>query len=126
MDVMSRDSSEFDTVLDLCRDHHRRIVLAVLAEEHRSLTVNDLSTAILKYNHQTPITAVSEEVLTDIRLSLYHEHIPKLESEGVIEYDSERQHVVPTERFDQLQPSISAIIEADPREHCNEYAFLHT
>ena len=111
---MSRDSIEFDTVLDLCRDQHRRIVLAVLAEEHRSLTVNDLSKAILKYNHQTPVTEVSEDVLAGIRLSLYHEHIPKLESEGVVEYDPERQHVVPAEWFDQLQPSLSAIIEADP------------
>lgn len=114
VDVMSRESIDFDTVLDLCRDQHRRIVLAVLAEEHRSLTVNDLSRTILKYNHQTQVTEVSEEVLAEIRLSLYHEHIPKLESEGVIEYDPERKHLVPTERFDQLQPSISAIIEADP------------
>ncbi|WP_224447969.1 DUF7344 domain-containing protein [Haloprofundus salilacus] len=111
---MSRDSIEFDTVLDLCRDQHRRIVLAVLAEEHRSLTVNDLSKAILKYNHHAPVTEVSEEVLAEIRLSLYHEHIPKLASKGVIEYDPERQHVVPTERFDQSQPLLSSIIEADP------------
>ncbi|MCU4974126.1 hypothetical protein OB955_15460 [Halobacteria archaeon AArc-m2/3/4] len=111
---MSRDSTEFDAVLDLCRDHHRRIVLAVLAEERRPLTMNDLSKAILKYNHSTPVTEVSEEVLTEIRLSLYHEHIPKLESEEIIEYDPERQHVVPTERFDQLRPSLSVIIEVDP------------
>ncbi|WP_290817998.1 hypothetical protein [Halovivax sp.] len=111
---MSRDSIEFDAVLDLCRDQHRRIVLAVLAAERRPLTVNDLSKAILKYNHQTAVTEVADEVFAEIRLSMYHKHVPKLESEGVIEYDAERQHVVPTERFDQLQPSLSAIIEADP------------
>ncbi|MFP9193776.1 DUF7344 domain-containing protein [Natronosalvus vescus] len=111
---MSREPIEFDTILDLCRDQHRRIVLAVLAEEHRSLTLDDLSKAILKYNHQTPVTAASEEVLTEIRLTLYHEHIPKLESEGIIEYDTERQHVVPTKQLDQLNPSLFAIIEADP------------
>lgn len=114
MGVMSRDSIEFDTVLDLCRARHRRIVLAVLAEERRSLTVNDLSKTVLKHDYQTPVTEVSEEVLAEIRLALYHEHIPKLASVGVIEYDPERQHVVPTAWFDQLQPSLSAIIEADP------------
>ncbi|MCU4742645.1 DUF7344 domain-containing protein [Natronoglomus mannanivorans] len=60
------------------------------------------------------VKEVSEEVFAEIRLSLYHEHIPKLESEEIIEYDPERQHVVPTERFDQLRPSLSAIIEVDP------------
>ncbi|MFC6718377.1 hypothetical protein ACFQGT_12105 [Natrialbaceae archaeon GCM10025810] len=76
--------------------------------------MNDLSKAILKYNHRTPVTEVSEELLAEIRIALSHDHIPKLESAGVIEYDPERQHVVPTERFDQLRPLLSAIIEADP------------
>ncbi len=76
--------------------------------------MNDLSKVILKYNHQTPVTAASEAVLAEIRLALSHEHIPRLASAGVVEYDPERQHVVPTERFDQLQPSLFAIVDADP------------
>jgi len=39
---MSEDSIAFDSVLDLCQNQHRRIVLGTLAEEQRSLTVNDL------------------------------------------------------------------------------------
>ncbi|WP_306058990.1 DUF7344 domain-containing protein [Natronococcus wangiae] len=111
---MNESSIEFDAVLDLCRDRHRRIALAVFEEEQRSLTVNDLTKTILKYNHQTPVTEVSEEALTEIRVSLYRVHIPKLESVGVIEYDPERQHAEPTERFDQLRPYLSAIIDLDP------------
>lgn len=104
----------FDTVLDLCGDEYRRITLAVLAAEWRSLTVNDLSGTILTYNHHTPVIDASEELLTEIRVSLTHTHIPKLESAGVIEYDSERQLVEPTERFDQLQPHLSTILSTDP------------
>ncbi|MDG5819947.1 hypothetical protein QA609_14145 [Natronococcus sp. A-GB7] len=104
----------FNTILELCGDEHRRIILAVLAEEQRSLTVNDLRRTILTYNHHTPVTDASEEVLTEIRVSLSHTHIPKLESAGVIEYDSERQLVEPTEQFDQLQPHLSAILGTDP------------
>jgi hypothetical protein len=111
---MSERPITFDTVLDLCRDKHRRIVLAVLAAEQRSLTVNDLRRTILTRNHHTPVIDASEEVLTEIRVSLHHVHIPKLESTGVIEYDSERQLVEPTEQFDQLQPHLSAIIGTDP------------
>ncbi|QFU82266.1 DUF7344 domain-containing protein [Natronorubrum aibiense] len=111
---MSENPIAFDTVLDVCGDEHRRIILAVLAEEQRSLTVNDLRSTILNYNHHTPVTEASEEVLTEIQSSLSHTHIPKLESAGVIEYDSERQLVEPTEQFDQLQPHLSAILGTDP------------
>lgn len=112
--VMNEESGDFDTALDLCQDEYRRIVLAVLAEEQRSLAVTDLTKAILKWNHQTSVTEISEEVQTQIQLSLHHAHIPKLESEGVIEYDVERKRVEPTEQFDQLQPYLAAIIDIDP------------
>ncbi|WP_049912606.1 DUF7344 domain-containing protein [Natrialba hulunbeirensis] len=111
---MSESPIPFDTVLDLCGDEHRRIILAVLAAEQRSLMVNDLRSTILTHNHHMPVTDASEEVLTEIQSSLHHTHIPKLESAGIIEYDSERQLVEPTEQFDQLQPHLSAILGTDP------------
>jgi len=111
---MSEDSIAFDSVLDLCQNQHRRIVLGTLAEEQRSLTLNDLTKAILKYNHQTPITEASENVLTEIRLSLHHVHLPKLASKGLINYDPEKELVEPIEQFDQVQPTLSTILDADP------------
>lgn len=111
---MSERPIAFDTVLDLCDDRNRRIVLAVLAEERRSLTVNDLRSKILAQSHQRTVSNVSEETRTKIRLSLCHTHVPKLESAGVVEYDPERQLVEPTDRFDRLEPHLSAILEADP------------
>jgi hypothetical protein len=110
---MSEDSIAFDSVLDLCQNQHRRIVLGMLAEEQRSLTLNDLTKAVLKYNHQTPLTEASKDVLAEIRLSLYHAHLPKLASEGLINYDPERQLVEPTEQLDQMQPTLSTILDAD-------------
>lgn len=114
LDLMSRDSIAFDSVLDLCQNQHRRIVLAVLTEEQRSLTLNDLTKTILKYNHHTPITEVSGDVLTEIRCSLYHVHLPKLASEGLVTYDPDRQLVELTEQFEQVQPTVSTILDGDP------------
>lgn len=111
---MSEDSIEYGTVLDICKHHHRRIVLATLAEEQRPLTLNDLTHAILRYNHQTTIVDASNQLLTQIQQELYRSHIPKLESIGVVEYDPERRQVEPTEQFDQLHPYLPAIIDADP------------
>ncbi|WP_290815376.1 hypothetical protein [Halovivax sp.] len=105
---------EFDAVLDLCRDRRRRIVLAVLADQQRSLTLNDLVKTIVKHNHHLPVTAVSGAEFSRVRVSLTHVHIPALEAASVIDYDSNRALVEPTARFDELQPRLSAVIEADP------------
>jgi len=111
---MSEASTSFNTVLDQCRNRQRRILLAILAAEQRSLTLNDMTKTVVKYNHQTPLTEVSEEVLADIRLSLHHIHLPKLSSGGLISYDPDRNLVEPTEQFEQVQPTVSAILDTDP------------
>lgn len=111
---MSESTIAFDTVLDLCRNQHRRVVLAVLIDQQRSLTLNDLRNTVIKHNHHTSINEAPTEDITRIQLELQHIHIPKLEATGVIEYDSNRQLVEPTEQFDKLQPYLSTIIDADP------------
>ncbi|WP_408958571.1 hypothetical protein [Natrinema sp. 74] len=110
---MSEKPLAFDTVLDLCADQHRRIALAALANEQRSLTVNDLTKAIAKYNHHVPVTEMPKGSLTELQISLHHAHLPKMEASGLIDYNQERGLVEPTEQFKQMQPQLSAIIEAD-------------
>ena len=112
--IVSETTSAFDSILGLCRDQHRRIVLATLAAEQRSVTLNDLTQAVLKYNYQASPTAVSEDVLTEVRLSLHHIHLPKLASDGPITYDPDRQVVEPTEQSKQVQSTVSMILDADP------------
>lgn len=111
---MDENSIETDEALDLCRNQRRRIVLTVLAEEHGSLTVDDLTAAVLEHDHQTPATEVPDDVTARVRLSLYHEHLPKMASTGVVEYDPEQLLVEPTEQFDRLQPYLSTVVGADP------------
>ena len=111
---MSEDFLTLDAILDLCQHQHRRIVLKMLAEEQRRLPLNDLTEAILKYNHQTPVTEASEDVVTEIRISLYHVQLPKLASEGLIDHDPERQLVEPTEQFDRVLPTLSPVLDVDP------------
>ena len=88
-------------------------MLALLAAEQRSLTLNDLTQTVLEYNHQASLTEVSEDVLTEIRLSLHHIHLPKLASDGLITYDPDRKLVDPTEQFEQVEPTLATILDAD-------------
>ncbi|WP_425607441.1 DUF7344 domain-containing protein [Halomontanus rarus] len=48
-----------------------------------------------------------------MRISLSHVHLPKLTAEGLINYDPERQLVEPTKQLDQVQPTLSTILDAD-------------
>lgn len=111
---MSDHSGALDTVIDLCRNEHRRIVLGALTAEQHGLSVNDLTSAILKYTHHRPETAVSDDELPQIQVSLHHTHLPKMESAGLIEYDPERGHVEPTAELAQLQSYLAPIFDADP------------
>ena len=111
---MSRNFIHFDSLLDICRNQHRRIVLGALTEEQRAVTLDDLTRGIIKYNHQTPISEISEDVRREIRLSLYHVHLPKLAAEGFVRYCSAQQLVEPTEKLKEAQPTLSTILAADP------------
>lgn len=113
MDRVMSSSIDSDTVLGLCADQHRRIALAVLANEQRSLTRNDLTKAIAKHNHHVPVTEMPKERLSEVQISLHHVHLPKIEAAGLVNYDQERGLVEPTEQFEEVQPQLSALFEAD-------------
>ena len=107
-------SIDFDTVLELSRTEHRRIVLGLLAGHGRTLTINDLTKAIVKHNHGIPVSDASAELFESIAIELVHVHVPKLADHGLVEYDHERRLVEPTALFEQLEPELSVIFEADP------------
>jgi len=104
----------FDSVLDLCRNQHRRIVLGMLLAEQRSVTLNDLTRTVLTYNHHTLPTEAPDDVVAETRISLHHNHLPKLASEGIITYKPDRGHVAATEQLEAIQPVVTTILDADP------------
>lgn len=111
--AMSKEEIGFDTALEVCGDRHRRIVLAMLAEEGRALTVRDLAQAIIRYGHDLQPDEVDGEVYANAQAGLHHRHLPKLTKAGVIDYDRKRHLVEPADQLDQLWPSLSTIIALD-------------
>jgi hypothetical protein len=111
---MDGDSIDFGLVLEMCQNKERRVVLRLLVKEQQSLTLDNLTKAIFNSTHQMSPAGASEDKLSDIRLSLYHVHLPKLASKDFIHYDSEKELVAPTNQFEQLQPTLSTILDADP------------
>lgn len=114
VDVVSEESVELDTVRQLCRDQHQCIVLAVLAEQQRPLTVNDLTKAIVKHDHDAPITETDTDVVAEIRDELGEEQIPTLTEEGVVEYDPQRELLEPAVECDRLQSHLETVEDDEP------------
>lgn len=114
-------SLSLDTLFHLLTDHYRRAVLAQLITHERKLTVNDLTKEIVVQEQDAPITEVSSGEVTDIQVSLLHNHIPKLAETPLITYNEKRKIVEPTDQLEKLQPFLSAVIEADSvRSLCRE------
>lgn len=110
----SDSSPDFDTVLDLCRSQQRRLILTVLADDNRPVSVRDLMQTIVKHDHNTALTEVSKDVVTQIQVTLQHRDLPKLEAAGMITYDRDRQLVESTKVFDRMRPVFLVIVETDP------------
>ncbi|AFZ73222.1 DUF7344 domain-containing protein [Natronobacterium gregoryi] len=109
---MCNDAIEFDTLLDLCRHVRRRVVLGVFIDRSESTTVTALAEAVVE--HDCDASATPRTGRTNATIALSHRHLPKLDSAGLLEYDSTNHLVTPTSTFDRWKPQIGAIVEADP------------
>lgn len=107
-------STGFDVVLDLCRHEHRRILLAVLAAEQESFSLDELVTAIVHHNHHADLEEIPDGTVAQIQRSLHHDHLPRLQAAGLIEYDTDAHEVECTDEFGSIQPHLSSILAADP------------
>lgn len=104
---------DLDTVLDVCGHKQRRIVLATLENQQRSLSIDDLTNEIIKHNHHVPMTETGDETVTRIHVGLQHTHLPKLDEAGLIQYDPERKVVKPTDQIGREGTFLSAILAMD-------------
>lgn len=111
--AMGWDPIDVRAMRELCRDQHCRIALAVLAEEDRRLTVNDLTKAICSHNHHALLSDVAAGEIEAIHRSLEDRYLPRIARAGLVEYDAERGLVEPTERLERARPHVDAIVDAD-------------
>lgn len=103
-----------DTVLDVCEHKHRRIVLAALAAQQESMSIQDLTNAIIKHNHDLPLAETSGEKTTKIQIGLHHVHLPKLDEAGFLQYDPEGKMVESTAQVGREEVQLSTILAVDP------------
>lgn len=77
---------DIDELLGLLADSRRRTVLELLASKH-SLSLTALADAIVQRERQAVTTDDAAERTERVRLSLHHNHLPKLADANLISYE---------------------------------------
>jgi DNA-binding transcriptional ArsR family regulator len=79
-------------IFEALADPRRRFVLYYL-RDHGEATVDDLAVHIAAWERDVPASEVSDEDTQQIAVELVHSHLPRLEDEGLVEYDPRTETV---------------------------------
>ncbi|WP_129116655.1 DUF7344 domain-containing protein [Halegenticoccus tardaugens] len=79
----------------------RRAAIKRLAQSSGSITVSELAERIAE--EEADSTAEAEDLYKSVYVSLRQTHLPKLASQGIIEYDPGSQTIHPGTRMDEIR-----------------------
>lgn len=101
--LAGRSTDEYLAVLG---DDHRRAVVEILAEKERAVILSPLAREVTAKTQDVALETPTEAEIERMELELHHNHLPKLEDAGVVDYDHEINVVAPTEG---LGPALRAL-----------------
>lgn len=94
------DSLTQDDVFHILQCRRRRLVLKYLQEHDTPVKMSDVTERIAAVEHDTTVAALRSQQRQRVYIALYQSHLPKLDEEGVIEYEQSRGIVERTELTD--------------------------
>lgn len=104
LDSLPRDCSpeQLSAALRLLSNQRRRRTLRVVREHGEAMTLPDVADEVAVREHDRPLPEISAETVSDIYISIYHDHLPRLVDAGLLAYDQDRDLVRPAFEPDQL------------------------
>ncbi|MDL5363314.1 hypothetical protein [Halalkalicoccus sp. NIPERK01] len=85
-----------DDLFHILSNQRRRAVLRDLAEREGPVEMRTLAERIAAREHDTTVNALDSTQRQRVYISLYQNHLPKLATHGIIEYDQSRGRIEPT------------------------------
>ncbi|WP_254528165.1 DUF7344 domain-containing protein [Natrinema gelatinilyticum] len=98
LDWLDEDDVSAEAMTDafsLLADRRRRLLLEVMRTYEEELTLPDAAEEVAVRETGDIVTDIPAEQVTEVYLSLYHDHLPRLVDAGLLEYDQERDLVAP-------------------------------
>lgn len=92
-----------DKIFHLLQNERRRAVIRYLRDVDGTVSMRDIAEQVAAWEHDTSIAALDSDERQRVYIPLYQNHLPKLDEEGVIEYNQSRGTVERTSVADQLE-----------------------
>lgn len=121
-----------DEVFHLLQTPRRRYVLQYLKEHEGPVEMRDVAEQVAAWENNTTVAALSSDERQRVYIPLYQSHLPKLDEEGVVDYDQDRGTVARTElanQFDQYlnvaEGTTTNIDDAPSSDHKHSWALYY-
>ena len=82
-----------DRALDLLHNERRRYTLYYLQEQNEAVPIDDVVEAVAEMEADEALGTLSDEDLEEIKLSLYHHHLPKTQPLEFIRFNGDEQTI---------------------------------
>jgi hypothetical protein len=100
-----------DQIYHLLQNERRRNVLRYLHDTEGQVSMRDIAEQVAAWENDSTVQAITSSERQRVYIPLYQSHLPKLDEEGIIEYDQSRGTVKKTEAadmlYDYLEPGTS-------------------
>ncbi len=90
-----------NTIFEILSNPGRRYVLTYVLQSDGFVTISELVDYVTT---KTTAKMTDEEFRRKVTVELSHTHLPKLEEEGFVRYNMERQLILPTEKTPMVEP----------------------
>ncbi|WP_255171625.1 DUF7344 domain-containing protein [Natrononativus amylolyticus] len=100
------ESSELtkDDIFHILQTRRRRDALRYLQGTDEPVRMRDLAEQVAAWENETTVEQLSSDERQRVYISLYQSHLPKLDEEGIINYNQSRGIVERTPAADQFDP----------------------
>lgn len=106
------DSLEESEVFHILGNDRRRAIVQLLAEESGQIDVSDVATEIAATESNS--TPVPNNLYKSVYVSLQQTHLPQLQEDAVIEYDSDAKTIRPGPHFTDVLAYVDGQTNSNP------------
>ncbi|WP_049972902.1 DUF7344 domain-containing protein [Haladaptatus cibarius] len=98
------DELSKDKIFHILQTQRRRHALRYLKEHDGAVEMRDLAEQVAAWENDTTLQALASDERQRVYIALYQSHLPKLDNEGIIEYNQSRGIVERGPLADQFDP----------------------
>lgn len=110
-----------DQIFHILQNERRRNVLRYLQDTDEPVRMRDVAEQVAAWEHDTTVEALTSDQRQRVYIPLYQSHLPKLDTEGIIDYQQSRGIVERRPAAAQLEPYLDVGEETEGDEWDDYY-----